>query len=166
MIMRIIEKTKTYKAIPEIVFGCLDDLGVTGMHMSQSSMPLMGGKMDLEFLTPQKTGLHTKYRWTGKVLWWPLDFSVEVTEWVRGRKKTWETIGSPEMVIFSWFRMKLRVEEIPGGSIAYLSIGYKKAKGFFNKIICSLVGDWYSRWCLRKMLTDSEAKINTLVSSV
>ena len=35
--MKTIEKTETYQAASEIVFQYLDDLGVTGMHMTQSS---------------------------------------------------------------------------------------------------------------------------------
>jgi hypothetical protein len=54
----------------------LDDLGVTGMHMTKSSVPMMGGKMNLEFLSSHKTELNTKYRWTGNVLWMQLDFTV------------------------------------------------------------------------------------------
>ena len=56
-IMKTIERTKHYTASPEEVFDLIDDLGVTGMHMTQSSMPMMGGKMNLQFLTPHKTGL-------------------------------------------------------------------------------------------------------------
>ena len=78
--VKTIEKFKVFHASPANVFDCLDDLGVTGMHMRESSMPMMGGKMNLQFLTPHKTGLGTKYRWTGKVMWWPLDFTVEVTK--------------------------------------------------------------------------------------
>jgi hypothetical protein len=107
--MKTIERTKQYSASPEEVFDCLDDLGVTGMHMTQSSMPMMGGKMDLTFLTPNKTGPHTKYRWTGKVLWWELNFTVEVVTWERGKEKVWETIGATKLIIYSWFRMNLNV---------------------------------------------------------
>lgn len=48
------------------VFKTIDDLGVTGMHMTKSSMMMMGSKLSLEFLTPNKTGLGSRYRWTGR----------------------------------------------------------------------------------------------------
>jgi hypothetical protein len=159
--MRTIHKIKKYQASPEEVFDYLDDLGVTGMHMTKSSMPMMGGKMDLQFLTPQKRGPHTKYRWTGKALWWKLDFTVVVTRWIRGLEKIWETIGTPNLVIYSWFRINLKIESNSQESIAHLSISYEKPTGFFNQILCFLVGGQYGRWCLKNMLNDTEKKLST-----
>jgi hypothetical protein len=157
--MKTIERTKQYSASPEEVFDCLDDLGVTGMHMTQSSMPMMGGKMDLTFLTANKTGPHTKYRWTGKVLWWELDFTVEVVTWERGKEKVWETIGATKLIIYSWFRMNLNVWPMTDGSMAKLSISYEKPKGIFNRLLCFLSGDWYCRWCLKNMLNDAKQSL-------
>ena len=157
--MKTIQKTISYKASPEKVFDCIDDLGVTGMHMAESSMPMMGGKMELEFLTPHKTGLHTRYRWTGKALWWKLDFTVEVTKWIRGKEKTWETIGATKIILYSWFQMNLNIEPALDETIAYLSISYKQPVGVLNKILCFLLGDWYCRWCLNNMLSDTEKRL-------
>jgi hypothetical protein len=157
--MKTIQKIKSYNAASEKVFACIDDLGVAGMHMTKSSMPMMGGKMDVEFLTAYKSGLHTRYRWTGKVLWWELDFTVEVTKWIKGKEKTWETIGPAKMIIYSWFQMNLKVEQGLHESIAYLSISYNKPKGIFNRILCVLVGPWYAKWCLDNMLNDTEKEI-------
>ena len=157
--MKTIERSKIYQASPIEVFDCLDDLGVTGMHMTESSIPMVGGKMDLEFLTDQKTGLNTKYRWTGKVLWWDLCFTVLVTTWVRGQEKVWETIGITKLIIYSCFRMNLKVWKVPEGSTAQLSITYEKPKGFFNQILCLLLGGWYCKWCIKNMLIDTEKKM-------
>lgn len=153
--MKTISKTKIYKAPPVAVFDCLDDLGVTGMHMTKSSMPMMGGKLQLEFLSPHKKGLDTIYRWTGKVLWWSLDFTVQVTEWVQGKEKTWKTIGPASIILYSWFAMHLVVESAGEGSIARLSFMYEKPRGSFNRLLCLLLGSWYGRWCLDHMLADA-----------
>jgi hypothetical protein len=163
--MKTIKRTKHYNASPEDVFDCLDDLGVTGMHMTQSSMPMMGGKMDLKFLSPNKTGPQTKYRWTGKVLWWKLDFTVEVMKWERGKEKVWETIGVAKLVIYSWFRMNLDVWQVSDGSMAQLSISYEKPKGIFNQVLCFLLGDWYCKWCIKNMLRDTAERLNHLHST-
>lgn len=161
--MKTLEQTMLYQASSKDVFECMDDLGVAGMHMTESSMPMMGGKMNLEFLTVQKKGINTKYRWTGKVLWMPLDFTVLVTKWTEDKEKTWETIDNPKMIIFSWFRMHLKVERMENGSIAFLSISYEKPKGLFNKILCYLLGDWYSKWCLINMLNDTKKRLSMSV---
>jgi hypothetical protein len=36
--MKTITRVKIYKVPAEKVFSCIDDLGVTGMHMTQSSV--------------------------------------------------------------------------------------------------------------------------------
>jgi hypothetical protein len=49
--MKTIIKTIQIKASPEKVFETLDNLGVIGMHMTQSSAMKMGSKLHLEYLT-------------------------------------------------------------------------------------------------------------------
>ena len=163
--MKTLEQFKVFQASPEAVFNCLDDLGVTGMHMTESSMPMMGGKMDLQFLTSHKTGLATKYRWTGKVMWWPLDFTVEVIKWIGGKEKIWKTTGPVKLIIYSWFQMNLKVWGDKEDSVARLSISYEKPNGLFNQFLCFLAGDWYCKWCLNNMLDDTERKLKNSSSS-
>jgi hypothetical protein len=159
--MKTIRKIKKFHASPEAVFDCLDDLGVTGMHMAKSSMPMMGGKMELKFLTSHQSGLYTRYRWTGKVLWWVLDFTVEVTKWIKDKEKTWETIGPAQIILYSGFQMNLKIETNSVETIANLSISYEKPKGVFNKVLCFLLGSFYARWCLKNMLNDTEKQLHS-----
>src|ERR1041385_8215744 len=107
--MKTLKRIETYGSTPEKVFKCLDDLGVTGMHMTKSSMPMMGGKLDLSFLTNNHTGLGSKYRWTGKVVGMIMDFTVEVTKWIENKEKEWGTIGTPKLILYAWFKMQLTV---------------------------------------------------------
>ena len=141
------------------MFDCLDDLGVTGMHMTSSSIALMGGKMKMEFLSPQKKGLHTVYRWRGKVLWMPMDFTVEVTHWEKGKVKVWETIGPAKMIIYSWFQMQLKVKQVMEGSLAELCICYRPPNNILGRVLCFMLGDWYCRWRIMHMLRDAEKSL-------
>ena len=152
--MKTILRTSKYPFHPDIVFQCLDNLGVTGMHMTQSSIMMMGSKLELKFITKSHTGLGTRYRWTGKMMGIRMDFTVEVTKWVPGREKTWETIGNPRLIIYSWYQMHLLLTNDAGGTTAALSISYKKPEGAFNRILSFLFADWYCRWCLKRMLED------------
>ncbi len=152
--MKTLTRIASYSFQPDIVFQCLDNLGVTGMHMTQSSMMMMGSKLDLKFLTDQHAGLGTKYRWTGKMMGFRMDFTVEVTKWIPGEEKTWETIGTPQLIIYSWYRMHLLLTRFPGGTSAELSISYERPQGFFYRLLSFLFADWYCRWCLKNMLDD------------
>lgn len=164
--MKTISRTEAYAASPKIVFHYLDDLGVTGMHMTQSSAMMMGSKLHLEYITPNHTGLNSKYRWTGTMMGMKMDFTVEVTKWIEGQEKIWETIGEARMIIYSWYRMHLLINEKGDSTIAELSITYEKPKGWFAKIISFLFADWYCRWCLKNMLTDTKRKIELTEKNV
>lgn len=157
--MKTIKRIETYTAPADIVFSCLDDLGVTGMHMTKSSTMMMGSKLHIEFLTKQHTGIGSKYRWTGTMMGMNMDFTVEVTKWIEGVEKVWETIGTSEMIIYSWYRMHLLVYPKGNVSQAELSITYERPKGWFAKIVSYLFADWYCAWCLKNMLTDGNKKI-------
>ena len=154
--MKTLTRTEIYNAPVHDVFRAIDDLGVTGMHMTQSSMMMMGNKLHLEFLTENQTGPGSKYRWTGKILGMKMDFTVEVTKWIEGEEKIWETIGDTKLIIYSWYRMRLNVMPIADSSKAELSITYEKPDRFFNKILSFLFADLYCKWCLNKMLGDAK----------
>ncbi len=157
--MKTIKRIEIYNAPAEKVFSYLDNLGVTGMHMTKSSAMMMGSKLHLEYLTTNHTGLGSKYRWTGTMIGMKMDFTVEVSKWVEGVEKVWETIGEGKMIIYSRYRMHLLV--YPKGNItrAELSISYERPKGWFAKFVSFLFADWYCNWCLKNILSDSKRKI-------
>jgi predicted ATPase len=159
--MKTIKRTEVYDAPADIVFGYLDDLGVTGMHMTESSAMMMGNKLHIEFLTKHHTGFGSRYRWTGTMMGMSMDFTVEVTKWIEGVEKVWETIGESKMIIYSWYRMHLLVYPEANFTKAELSITYERPKGWFAKIVSFLFADWYCSWCLKKMLADGKRKIQT-----
>lgn len=150
--VRKIEKTVIMNAKPDEVFAFMDDINNTGMHMTKSNAQMMGSKLNLEWLTEHKTGLHTRYRWIGKVMGMKMKFTVIVTQWDNGKSKTWETIGDAKMIVISWYRMYLELKPNEDGTTsAKLGILYTKSKnlpGF-------LLGRWYSKWCVKSMLGDT-----------
>src|SRR4030095_9689751 len=107
ILMRKVKRHILIQSSPERVFEVLDDLSVTGMHMTSSSAMMVGSKLHLQYLTTNHTGLNSQYRWTGKMMGIKMDFTVAVTKWVRGMEKVWETIGNAWMIIYSWYQMRL-----------------------------------------------------------
>lgn len=154
--MKTLSKTVIFKTPPNLVFDVMDDLGVTGSHMTNSSMMMMGSKLNLEYLTPFHKGLGTKYRWRGKMMGLTMDFTVEVTKWIEGAEKVWGTIGESRLIIYSGFQMTLKVFPESTGARAVLSISYEKPTRLVQRILCFLFADWYCKWCLRKMLNDAQ----------
>ena len=159
--MKTISRIERFSVPAPEVFSVIDNLGVTGAHMTESSAMMIGSKLHLEYLTEAKTGLGSKYRWTGKMMGLTMDFTIEVTKWVNGKEKAWQTIGPAKLIIFSWYEMDLFITQMTNGCEATLSITYKKPKGFFNKILCFLFAKWYCNWCLKRMLGDARMAIET-----
>ena len=67
------EKEMTISGSQEEVFAIMDDIRNTGKHMTESSGAMAGSKLKIEWLSDYKTGLGTKYRWTGKVVGMKMD---------------------------------------------------------------------------------------------
>ena len=135
------------------VFDFMDDIRNTGKHMTESTGAMAGSKLKIEWLSDHKTGLGTKYRWRGKVVGMKMDFTVEVNKWIEGKEKVWGTVGDAKMIVIDSFEMHLILtSESDGMSKASLGIDYTKHKGLWG----FLLGKWYSKWCVKSMLKDTE----------
>ena len=147
------EREMIIKGSPAEVFAFMDDIRNTGKHMTESSGAMAGSKLTIEWLSDHKTGLGTKYRWTGKVVGMKMDFTVEVSKWIDGKEKVWGTIGDAKMIVIDWFEMDLTMTpEGDGKSNAKLGINYTKHRGLLG----FLFGKWYSKWCVKSMLKDTK----------
>jgi len=151
--IRHYEREMTIRGSQEDVFAFMDDIRNTGKHMTESSGAMAGSKLKIEWLSDHKTGLGTKYRWTGKVVGIKMDFTVEVSKWIEGKEKVWGTVGDAKMIVIDWFEMDLiMTPEMDGESKAKLGINYTKHKGLWG----FLFGIWYSKWCVKSMLKDTK----------
>ena len=154
--MKTRSKNIVIKSTPEKIFTQLDDFSKTGMHMSESSMMMMGSKLKLEQLSPNATGVGSTYRWYGKMMGMTMDFSEAVTKWQPYKFKEWETIGEAKIIIMSWYRMWFEIIPTENGTIAKISISYLLPKQWFYKILSFFFAQWYCSWCLNNMLNDTK----------
>lgn len=135
------------------VFSFMDDINNTGMHMTKSNAPMFGGKLKLEWLSDFKKGLGSKYRWTGKVLWFKLDFTAEVTKWEPGKEKVWESVGEVKMIVLSWYKMYLIFTPLEENKTqTELGIYYLRPVGSLPAFLLSRL---YAIWCVKSMLKDT-----------
>lgn len=158
--MRHYEREIVIRGSAEEVFAFMDDIRNTGKHMTENIGAMAGSKLKIEWLSDHKTGLGTKYRWTGKVVGMKMDFTVEVNKWIEGKEKVWGTVGDAKMIVIDWFEMNLiMAPEMNGKSKAKLGIYYTKHKGLWG----FLFGKWYSKWCVKSMLRDTKKHFNKKV---
>ncbi len=157
--MKTFSKRLMINSTPEIIFQQLDDFSRTGMHMSESSMMMMGGKLKLEQLSPNATGISAKYRWHGKMMGLTMDFSEIVTQWLPPTFKEWETLSNAKIIIMSWYRMWFEIMPGEERPIIELSISYLPPKQWYYQILSFLFAKWYCLWCLNNMLNDTRKEL-------
>jgi hypothetical protein len=151
--VRNFERVIEINGNPDSVFAFMDDIRNTGKHMTENSNAMMGSKLGLQWLSDNKTGLGTKYRWIGRVVGMEMDFTVEVSQWESGKRKVWGTIGNAKMIVIDWFEMYLIVTPNGKGETnTKLGIFYTKHRGLWG----FLFGKWYSKWCVKSMLKDTK----------
>ena len=159
--MKTFKKNILIHSSPENVFTYMDNIGNMGMHMTKSSMPMMGSKLVLKQLSKNATGLNSKFRWTGKMMGITMDFTVVVSKWIKDKEKVWETIGEAKMIILGWYQMRLVILPERENTKAELSIAYTNPKNIFFKIIAFFLAPFYANWCLNNMLQDSKKTLET-----
>ena len=145
---------------PPKVFALMDDFSKTGMHMSESSMMMMGSKLNLEQLSTNATGIGATYRWYGKMMGMTIDFKETVSKWEFPIAKKWETIGDAKIIIISWYKMWFNIEGNDGSSIVTLHISYLPPKQWYFRILSFLFANWYCNWCLKNMLESIKQKFS------
>ena len=145
--------------MPEKVFAQMDDFSKTGMHMSESSMMMMGSKLKLEQLSPNPAGVDAKYHWYGRMMGMTIDFNEIVTKWQPPKLKEWETVGKAKIIIMSWYRMWFEITPAENGTIAKLSISYLPPTPWFYKILSFFFAKLYCNWCLNNMLNDTRNEL-------
>jgi hypothetical protein len=138
----------------------MDDVAITGGHMTKSSSMMMGSKLQFEWLSKNHRGLNSQYRWTGSMMGIVMDFTVIVTRWTPGKEKVWETIGTTKLLIYSWYKMHLVLEPQKTATNVTLSITYERPKTFWSRLISILFADIYCAWCLRQMLRDAHRHVD------
>jgi hypothetical protein len=144
---------------PKKVFQQMDDFSKAGMHMTESSMMMIGSKLNLEKLSMNQAGVGSSYRWYGKMMGMKMDFTETVTKWEQNKLKEWETIGEAKIIIMSWYRMWFEISPDENGTIAKISISYLPPKEWYYKILSFFFAKWYCNWCLNNMLNDTKTNL-------
>lgn len=151
------QKVIEIRASPERVFAHMDNIRNVGWHMEgRRSMPMMGGKLHLELLSKNPTGIGATYRWYGKVLGMTIDFKETVTKWMQNEEKVWSTIGDPKLIIMSAYEMRLTLTPMEEWTRVNFEIKYELPKSFLGKLLGKLLAKWYAEWCLRSACEDTK----------
>ena len=165
MLNRHYEYKSDVLASAEEVFAYADDQTRLSSHMSQSSWKMGGGEMKIESDQGKGQAVGSKIRLSGRVL--GIDLLVEevVTERTAPRRKVWETIGQPRLLVIGHYRMGFEIAPRDGGSLLRVFIDYSLPEKGIARWLGILFGKFYARWCTKQMATDA-AKYFSLAHSV
>lgn len=137
------------------VFEHLDDHSRLASHMEQSSWRLGGGRMQLENDSARGRRVGSRIRLSGRVFGLSLSVEEFVTERVAPLRKTWETIDNPRLLVIGPYRMGFEIKPLGDSSHLRVFIDYDLPQGFWTRLMGLLLGNYYARWCVERMVADA-----------
>jgi hypothetical protein len=149
------ETTVEVSATTDAVFSYLDDHGRLSAHMSRSSWMMAGSRMAIEFDASEGRAVGAIIRLRGRVLGIPLSVEEIVTERKPPLRKVWETTGTPNLLVIGQYRMGYEITPKGKASLLRVFIDYALLDGPFSGLLGGLFGNFYARWCTRRMADDA-----------
>jgi hypothetical protein len=151
------ETTTDVPADPDSVFAHLDEHRRLSAHMTKRNWMTMGSRMFLEVDPAEGRAVGSKIRLWGRVLGLRLDVEEAVIERVVPRRKVWQTIGAPRLLVIGGYRMGFEIVPCQGGSRLRVFIDYDRPRSGIARVLGLLLGAWYAAWCTRRMAQDAAA---------
>lgn len=142
-------------APPLMLFEHVDDPARLSSHMSQSSWAMGGGRMQVEPDEGRGRTLGSRIRMTGRIFGVRLSVEEAVTERDPPRRKVWETIGHPRLLVIGHYRMGFDIEPRGRGSTLRVFIDYALPDQGPTRCLARLFGSYYARWCTGRMVDDA-----------
>jgi|SRR3990172_1269660 len=144
------EESTFISASPEKLFAYVDDHKRFSSHMSQSSWMMGGGKMDIavDKDNGQKVGSHI--RLSGKAFGIKLFLDEVITHYEPPYLKTWETVGTPKLLVIGAYGMGIEIKPHDAGSRFRVFIDYDLP--VINAWLGHLFSRMYAKWCVQQMI--------------
>lgn len=144
-------------ARPAAVFGVLDDPLRLGRHMARPSAMMLGGSMGYALDARGGRAVGSEIRAEGSVLGLRMSVVERVTERDPPRRKVWETVGEPRLIVFGRYRLGFEVLPEGTGSRVRAFVDYDLPRTPLGRALGPLGAPVYARWCLGRMLAEARA---------
>lgn len=149
--MKHYEESISISEVPDKIFSYIDDHNRFSSHMTKSSWMMGGGHMDVSIDKGhgQKVGSHI--RMSGTVFGIKLFLNEIVTHHEPPLVKTWETVGTPKLLVIGQYKMKVEIKPQKEKSLLIVSIDYDLPEK--NAWLGKIFGGMYAKWCVNQMIT-------------
>lgn len=148
--MKTYSETAAVPADPEKVFSYVDDHARFSSHMNKSSWMMGGGRMDIAVDPGRGQTIGSHIRMSGKAFGISLSLDEVITAYEPPRLKSWETVGTPRLLVVGRYRMSIYIEPQKEGSLLTVSIGYELPETAIW--LGRIFGPAFARWCVGQMV--------------
>lgn len=142
-------------APPAEVFDLLDDHRRLAVHMTESSWMMAGSRMTIESDEKQGRTVGSKITLSGRILGLPLMVEEVVIEHNPPYAKSWQTIGSPRLLLVGPYHMGFVLFPRPDGSLLRVFIDYSLPEAGVSAVLGRIFGRLYARWCTNRVARDA-----------
>jgi hypothetical protein len=123
--------------------------------MSKRSWMMGGGSMTIETDAMHGQAVGSQLRLKGTV--WGLRLWLEevVTERIPPRRKVWETVGRPRLLVIGSYQMGFDIVPAGRGSSLKVFIDYALPTAWFGRWLGLVFARSYANWCTTRMSHDA-----------
>lgn len=151
-------------ATPEVLFAELDDHERLSAHMMRSSAMMAGNKMRFDLDERRGQDVGSKIAMSGTLLGIELWLQEVVTEREPPRRKVWETVGQPRLLVIGDYRMGFQIEPLISRSRLTVFIDYDEPRPPWT-VLGKMLGSMYARWCTVNMTEGPRRHFAALMSA-
>jgi hypothetical protein len=141
-------------ATADVVFDHIDRLQRFSAHMERRSWRMAGSSMAIEADAAGGRAMGSLVRLSGRVLGMRLGAVVEVVERKPPRRKAWQTVGEPRLLVIGRYRMTVDVQPVRQATHVLIAVDYNLPTVRPARWLGMLLGRWYARWCVQQMAHD------------
>ncbi|MES2178509.1 MAG: SRPBCC family protein [Gemmatimonadota bacterium] len=142
-------------ASPTEAFAFLDDPAHLSLHMANRSWMMGGSRMEIVTDDARGQRIGSRLHLGGTVLGMHLGVDAVIVDYNPPRRKRWETVGEPKILVIGAYRMDLELRMVGEGTSLRIAIDYELPQNGFPRILGHVAGRFYARWCTRAMVRDA-----------
>jgi hypothetical protein len=156
------EQGATIRAPIDEVFAYLDDHSRLSAHMGRSSWMMGGGRMSIELDENRGQRVGSRIRLAGRAFGMRLFVEETVIERDPPRRKVWQTVGAPQLLVIGEYIMGFELAPEDGRARLRVFIDYALPRAGSARWLGKAFGRGYAKWCTRSMLDDAVAHFASL----
>lgn len=144
-------------ASSEDVFAFLDNHDRLSGHMAQPSWMLGGGSFSVHWDTARGKAVGSRITLRGRAFGVSMSVVEEVYEYAPPWFKSWRTVGMPQLLILSHYRMGFRLAPHDAVVQLRIAIEYDLPAKALLRWVSRPLARLYAKWCVQQMLSEARS---------